>query len=165
MADFNNLPGTYVDIQDGNLGIIEANPAPVVAVLGTAEKGETGVLTPVLRPADAVNAFGSSGTLVRGMYETRFGGSTNTVLFRVAAKPAKLLHIGDSAGVDGITLETVDKDNTAGNDLYVVWDDSAKHLWVFDRTLIEVFILGHIGLGHNFRRGEINLAFHFVRLT
>lgn len=139
MADFNNLPGTFVDIQDGNLAIVEANPAPVVAVLGTAERGDTGVLTPVVRPADAVNAFGSSGTLIRGMYEAAFGGSTNTVLFRVAAKPAKVLHIGDSTGADGITLETVDKDNTAGNDLYVVWDDSDKHLWVYDEDDTLVF--------------------------
>ena len=139
MADFDNLPGIYVDLTDGNLQIVEANPAPVVTVLGTAEKGATGALYPVVRPADAVNNFGSSGTLIRGMYEARFGGSQNTVLMRVGASAAKVLYVGDSLSLAGITVETVDKDNTAGDDLYIWWDDSENHLKAFDAEGTLVF--------------------------
>ena len=139
MADFDNLPGIYVDLTDGNLQIVEANPAPVVTVLGTAEKGATGVLYPVVRPADAVNNFGSSGTLIRGMYEGRFGGSQNTVLMRIGASAAKVLYVGDSLSLAGITVETVDKDNTAGDDLYIWWDDALNHLKVFDAEATLVF--------------------------
>jgi hypothetical protein len=139
MADFDNLPGIYVDLTDGNLQIVEANPAPVVTVLGTAEKGATGVLYPVVRPADAVNNFGSSGTLIRGMYEGRFGGSQNTVLMRIGASAAKVLYIGDSTSVAGITVESVDKDNTAGDDLYIYWDDTNRILRVFDAESTLVF--------------------------
>lgn len=139
MADFDNLPGIYVDLTDGNLQIVEANPAPVVTVLGTAEKGATGVLYPVVRPADAVNNFGSGGTLIRGMYEARFGGSQNTVLMRIGASAAKVLYVGDSTSLAGITVESVDKDNTAGDDLYIWWDDSENHLKVFDAEATLVF--------------------------
>ena len=139
MADFDNLPGIYVDLTDGNLQIVEANPAPVVTVLGTAEKGATGALYPVVRPADAVNNFGSGGTLIRGMYESRFGGSQNTVLMRIGASAAKVLYVGDSLSLAGITVETVDKDNTAGDDLYIWWDDSENHLKVFDAEGTLVF--------------------------
>jgi len=139
MAIFENLPGTYVDFLDGNLSIVETNPAPVTLVLGTSEKGTAEVLTPVVRPADAVNAFGSSGTLIRGMYEARGGGATNLVLWRMAAQAAKLLFIGDDTGVAGITLETVDKDNTAGDELYVAYDDTTVTLEVYDSDEVLVF--------------------------
>lgn len=139
MAIFENLPGTYVDFLDGNLSIVETNPAPVTLVLGTSEKGTAEVLTPVVRPADAVNAFGSSGTLIRGMYEARAGGASNLVLYRMAAQSAKLLYIGDSTGAAGITLETVSKDNTAANEFYVAYDDTTVTLEVYDSDETLVF--------------------------
>jgi len=132
MADFPNLPGTYVELQDGNLQIVEVNTAPVVAVLGTAAQGTADVLYPVVRPADASNNFGASGTLIRGMYETRFGGAQNVTLMRVGAKSAKLLHVGDDNGELGITIETFDKDDTAGQDLYIFWDHALERLVVTD---------------------------------
>ena len=132
MADFPNLPGTYVELTDGNISIVEVNTAPVVAVLGTAAQGAADVLYPVVRSADAANAFGASGTLIRGMYEVNFGGSQNTVIMRVGAKSAKLLHVGDDTGAAGITVETFDKDDTAGEDLYIFWDHSEERLVITD---------------------------------
>ena len=132
MADFPNLPGTYTDLTDGNLQIVEASTDPVVAVLGTAAEGTADVIYPVTRPADAANTFGASGTLIRGMYEVRFGGAQNVVLMRIAAKSAKLLHVGDDAGSAGITIETFDKDASAGTDLYIFWDHSEERLVVTD---------------------------------
>ncbi|MGD9381718.1 MAG: hypothetical protein PVI03_04665 [Candidatus Thorarchaeota archaeon] len=132
MADFPNLPGTYTELTDGNLQIVEVSTDPVVAVLGTAAQGTADVIYPVTRPADAANAFGASGTLIRGMYETRFGGAQNVVLMRIAAKTAKLLHVGDDAGENGITIETFDKDASAGTDLYIFWDHSEERLVVTD---------------------------------
>lgn len=139
MAEFPNLPGTYVELKDGNLQIVEVNTAPVVAVLGTAAQGTADSLYPVVRPADAANAFGASGTLIRGMYEVRFGGAQNVTLMRIGAKSAKLLHVGDDAGSDGITIETFDKDNTAGDDLYIFWDHSEERLVVTDADDITVY--------------------------
>lgn len=132
MADFPNLPGTYTDLTDGNLQIVEVSTDPVVAVLGTAAQGTADSIYPVTRPADAANTFGASGTLIRGMYETRFGGAQNVVLMRIAAKSAKLLHVGDDAGENGITIETFDKDASAGTDLYIFWDHSEERLVVTD---------------------------------
>jgi hypothetical protein len=132
MADFPNLPGTYVDLTDGNLQIVEVNVAPVVAVLGTAAQGTADALYPVVRPADASNAFGSSGTLIRGMYEVRSGGSQQAVLMRIGAKSAKLLHVGDDAGALGITIETFEKDDEAGEDLYIWWSQVEERLVVTD---------------------------------
>lgn len=132
MADFPNLPGTYSELTDGNLQIVEASTDPVVAVLGTAAQGSADVIYPVTRPADAANTFGASGTLIRGMYEVRFGGAQNVVIMRIAAKSAKLLHVGDDAGFAGITIETFDKDASAGEDLYIFWDHSEERLVVTD---------------------------------
>ena len=139
MADFPNLPGTYVELQDGNLQIVEVNTAPVVAVLGTAAQGTADVLYPVVRPADASNNFGASGTLIRGMYETRFGGAQNVTLMRVGAKSAKLLHVGDDSTDLGITIETFDKDDTAGQDLYIFWDHANERLVVTDEDDITLY--------------------------
>ncbi len=132
MADFPNLPGTYVELQDGNLQIVEVVNAPVVAVLGTAAQGTADVLYPIVRPADASNNFGASGTLIRGMYEVRFGGAQNVTLMRIGAKSAILLHVGDDGGTLGITIETRDKDDTAGQDLYIFWDHALERLVVTD---------------------------------
>lgn len=139
MADFPNLPGTYVELVDGNLGIVEINPAPVVAVLGTAAQGAADALYPVARSADAANRFGATGTLIRGMYEVRFGGAQNVTLMRVGAKSAKLLHVGDDAGTNGITIETFDKDDTAGQDLYIFWDHDVERLVIMDEDLTVLY--------------------------
>ncbi len=139
MADFPNLPGTYVDLKDGNLQIVEVNVAPVVAVLGTSAQGTADALYPVVRPADASNSFGSSGTLIRGMYEVRSGGSQNVTLMRIGAKSAKLLHVGDDTGALGVTIETFDKDDTAGQDLYIFWNHSEERLVVMDEDLTVLY--------------------------
>jgi len=162
MADFPNLPGTYAELTDGNLQIVEVSTDPVVAVLGTAAQGNADVIYPVTRPADAANTFGASGTLIRGMYEVRFGGAQNVVLMRIAAKAAKLLHVGDDAGTAGITIETFDKDASAGTDLYIFWDHSLERLVVTDEddTILYEMIKDEIqtDLGSVFTSGTAESA-------
>jgi len=162
MADFPNLPGTYSELTDGNLQIVEASTDPVVAVLGTAAQGTADVIYPVTRPADAANTFGASGTLIRGMYEVRFGGAQNVVIMRIAAKSAKLLHVGDDAGSAGITIETFDKDASAGEDLYIFWDHSEERLVVTDEddTVLYEMIKDEIitDLGSCFTSGTAETA-------
>lgn len=131
---FTNLPGIFENKLDGNLTIVPANDAPIVMVLGTASQGVSESIYRVARVADASSAFGKTGTLVRGMYEASLGGAANIRLFRVGATAASLTGVGA-----GVTIETVSKDDSAGTDYKLTWDDSAGRLRVWrvsDDTLV-----------------------------
>ena len=119
---FENLPGVFSEKIDGGLDIFEPEIAANTVVLGTAAKGPSDVLARVIRTADAVASFGLSGTLIRGLYEAKDGGARNVRLYRMGATAAKIEHVGDSVGSVGYTIETSDKDNTAGS-LYSVYFD------------------------------------------
>lgn len=119
---FKNLPGVFSEKIDGGLDIFQPEIAANTVVLGTASKGPSDILSRVTRTADAVASFGLSGTLIRGMYEAKDGGARNVRLYRMGATSAKAEHIGDSTGTYGYTVETSDKDDTAGA-LYAVYFD------------------------------------------
>jgi hypothetical protein len=123
---FENLPGIFSDKLDGNLSVVPANTNPVTLVIGTATKGESEALYRVDRTADAVRTFGKTGTLVRGMYEVALGGALNINLFRVGATSAKLTGVGV-----GLTIETIAKDDSAGTDYTIFFDDATDRLRVF----------------------------------
>lgn len=134
MPTFSNLPGVYAELQDGNLGIIPTAVAPSVLVLGTASDGPGG-LVQMTRPAQAKAIFGSEGTLARGILEVADGGAQNIWAYRIGATGAKLEWIGNDAHTVGygITIETVFKDDTAGENYSVTWDDVAQHLTVWNQ--------------------------------
>lgn len=120
LDNFESLPGIIHELQDGGLQIAETNDAPVVLVLGTASKGVTGRKVPVVRPNESENSFGTSGTLIRGMYETLSGGSKNTMLLRIGAKSAILYGVGtDDQSTSPTSIETLLKDSSAG-DAYLI---------------------------------------------
>jgi len=118
---FKNLPGIIHELQDGGLQISEASAAPAVLVLGTASQGVAGLKKQVVRAQESENEFGKEGTLVRGMYETLAGGSTNTFLHRINAQAATLYGVGtDNQVTDPTAITTLIKDGSAA-DLYFVF--------------------------------------------
>ncbi len=129
-----NLPGIFERKLDGNLQIPSTNDAPIVIVLGTAEQGDAEDLFTVVRPSDAARTFGKEGTLIRGMYEAAGTGATNIRLFRIGATSALLEDVGD-----GLDIETVRKDDSAGNDYSIWFVASSGRLRVYreeDDTLV-----------------------------
>lgn len=133
---YKNLPGVFEDKLDGNLAILPTNDNPVVIVLGTAPDGPTETLYVVDRASDAVSAFGKGGTLIRGMYEAQVAGALNMRLFRIGATTAKLTNVG---GTGALTVETIEKDDSAGTDYKVWYDNATKRLQVYrssDNTVV-----------------------------
>jgi hypothetical protein len=130
---YDNLPGIFEDVLDGNLTILPTATAPIVIVLGTASQGDSETVYRVDQLNTAQAAFDTTGNLVRGMYEASAGGATNIRLFRIGAKSATLSNIGA-----GVTIETIRKDGSAGTDYQLTWDDSAGRLrvWDTDETLV-----------------------------
>lgn len=124
---FENLPGIFSTLIDGSLQIASVNSNPVVVVLGTAARGQTDNLYAVDSVSTAAALYGRlDGTLVRGLYEAVAGGAENIRLMRIGASPATLSNIGG-----GVTIETVEKDDNAGSNYLVFWEDSTKRLRVW----------------------------------
>lgn len=130
-----NLPGTFPQFIDGNLQTSEPNTTPIVLVLGTASRGTSESVYTVNTVSEAASTFGrTDGTLIRTLYEAVSGGALNLRLFRIGATSAKLTGVGT-----GITIETIEKDATAGTDYKLFWDDTGKRLRVWrssDDTLV-----------------------------
>jgi hypothetical protein len=124
---YENLPGIFPTLIDGNLQIATANQNPIVLVLGTAASGDSETLYRVSSVTQAARAFSKTdGTLVRGLYEVLAGGAENIRLYRIGATPATLTNVGG-----GISIETVAKDASAGTDYEIFWDASAGRLYVW----------------------------------
>lgn len=124
---YDNLPGIWKDEQDGNLTIVPINDNPIVLVLGTASQGDSESLYNVLKISDAARIFGKDGTLTRGLYETSISGARNIRLFRVGATAAKLSSIGGST----LEVETIKKDDSAGTDYELFFDNTTGRLYVY----------------------------------
>jgi len=124
---FENLPGIFPYLIDGNIDINAASENPVVLVVGTAPRGNSETLYTVNSVSEASQAFGKDdGTLVRGLYEVVAGGAENIRLYRIGASPAILSEVGG-----GITITTVAKDASAGVDYEIFWDDAGERLRVY----------------------------------
>ena len=124
-----NLPGIFENKMDNGLSILATSNAPKILVLGTAGSGISENVYPVGRVQDAATEFGSSGTLVRGMYEVKAANpGANILLFRIGATSAILEGIGVTAKTGGISITTNVKDDTAGDQYSFYWDNSTKKL-------------------------------------
>ncbi len=122
---YENLSGIFDKKVDGNLGQFPLNTNPVVLIIGTADKGDAEVLSVVNRVSTSAKAYGSQGTLTRGLYEAAAAGALNIRLFRVGATSAILASIGT-----GVTVETARKDDSAGIDYKLYFDDTTDRLVV-----------------------------------
>lgn len=120
-----NLPGIFENKLDGNLTITPVNDAPKVLVLGQATQGTSETLFRVDKPSDSAKTFGKSGTLIRGMFEASIAGALNLRLFRFGATASVLAGVGDGSSTGGKTITTVRKDNSAGTDYEIFYDDAA----------------------------------------
>lgn len=123
---YENLPGIFDFKVDGNLGLLPVNNNPVTLVIGTAESGTDNTPVAMTTMALATKTFGRLGTLTRGIFEAASSGALNIVAFRIGSTSAKLSSIGT-----GQTVETVEKDDQAGNDFKIFYDDTAKRIVVF----------------------------------
>lgn len=126
------LPGVFSEKQDGGLAILESNLAPKAVVIGTSDKGPSEQLWVVGRAQEAAVTFGTSGTLIRGMYETKEAGAENLLTFRTGATAAVLEGIGVDAVTGGITLTTGTKDDSAETDYSLIWDNTTHVLQVYN---------------------------------
>jgi len=124
LSEFNNLPGIYVNKDDGNLRILETIPGGVTVVLGTAPDGPLGRLYLVTDTGAAERVFDpdsdKTGTLMRGMFEAFESGAQYVALYRVGGSPLALDF------VNGYTIVTNDSSESAGTKykLYYTNDSS-----------------------------------------
>lgn len=136
---YQNLPGVFLDLKDGNLAIFPVDTTPKVLILGTATQGEARDIYRVTRSRTAAGEFGITGSLIRGMYEAFQGKASNVYLMRIGAKAAVLSGVGDATGTNGLTIETYDKSLAAGNGVKIFWDDSEKHLQAWNLSGTKVY--------------------------
>jgi hypothetical protein len=125
---FENLPGIFGEKVDGNFAILPTNTNPKVCILGTAAQGDSETFYSVGKISTAASAFGNTGSLIRGLYEASIGGAKQLRLVRIGATAATLADIGESGG---LTIETIDKDDTAGTSFSVFFEASTKRLRVW----------------------------------
>jgi len=103
-----NLPGTIIWKNDGNLTPEPAVVGPTALVIGTAGKGLSDSAFLVGTTTLAKSEFGTDGTLLRGMWEARTGGADQIRLYRIGSTSATLQGVGDTTGALGYTIETVE---------------------------------------------------------
>jgi hypothetical protein len=89
-----NLPGSYVELQDGNLGQMTTNTSQSVLVIGTAGKGLTSEPYLVTDIASVVREFGATSELTRGASEVKKGGGSNIYLYRLPGTAPSVSGIG-----------------------------------------------------------------------
>lgn len=123
---FENLPGIFDFKIDGNLTQFPVNNNPIVLIIGTAGKGPSETLFSVGSINNAAKSFGKQGTVTRGLYEAASAGALNVNLFRIGATSAKLASIGV-----GLTIETASKDDSAGTDYKLFFNDASDRLIVY----------------------------------
>jgi len=159
---FANLPGVKAYKNDGNLAPEAGSRAPRVLIVGTSAKGAGDSFYLVPTTTQARSEFGNEGTLMRGMWEALKTGAEEVALFRIGSTAAKLSGVGDSTGVAGYIIETVEQDADAGGNYSMYYDDSedrlvvrrnSDNLVVYDNSqtspieLFEVTVSGYRAVG------------------
>ena len=104
-----NLPGSYVQLQDGNLTFSAPDLTQSVLVLGTATKGLTSEPFLMSDVSAVVREFGSDSEVARAASEVKKGGASNIYVYRLPGTPPVLSALGadvNGAGAAGITIRT-----------------------------------------------------------
>ena len=104
-----NLPGSYVQLQDGNLTFSAPDLTQSVLVLGTATKGLTSEPFLMSDVSAVVREFGSDSEVARAASEVKKGGASNIYVYRLPGTPPVLSALGaDVSGATGtgITIRT-----------------------------------------------------------
>jgi hypothetical protein len=164
------LPGVIHEKQDLGLEILPVSSAPIILVLGTASQGPSETPTIVGRAQEAAVTFGSTGTLTRGMYEVKTAGGENVVLFRFGATSAVLTGIGISGTTGGISITTIEKDDSMDEAYSLYWNDTTKRLIiknvaddtiVYDRTFTDplpTIDLGEVMIDGTYSTGGVDIG-------
>lgn len=136
MPTYNNLPGTYVSRLDGGLRVSQSDEAPVILLLGTADKGVGDELFDARDTAAARQQFGGSSELYQGLVEARrgYGEGANIRLFRIGTSPAQLLISG--ANAEKVKVIPRDRIATINSEYRVSFDasDNKNYLWVYNEN-------------------------------
>jgi hypothetical protein len=133
-VQYNNLSGVIVNKEDGNLAPEAAKTAPRVAIIGTAGQGRADSPFLIQTTAIAKVEFGTDGNLLRGMWEAKAAGATDLYLYRIGAEPAIVTGVGgnpatlNDASTTGFIIETVVKDESAGDDYSLYYVASTNNL-------------------------------------
>lgn len=140
-VQYDNLAGTILYKEDGNLAPEATATAPRVCIIGTAGQGQGSLPYLVSTTGQARAEFGSEGNLIRGMWEAKKAGAKELYLYRIGAQPAVVAGIGNAAGTSGagITVTTIEEDASAGVDYAMYYDDSEGRLVVIrnsDSTVV-----------------------------
>src|SRR3990167_3070171 len=98
MAFYDFLPSVQPTLIDTPLVIDSRDTSPRVLVIGTASEGPGQQPIPVASTSAAKTLFGSSGNLLRGIYEVKVQGARNVVAMRVGDTPATVVDIGGATG-------------------------------------------------------------------
>ena len=102
-----NLPGSYVQLQDGNLSFFARDLTQSVLVLGTASKGLTSEPFLMTDLGSVIKEFGATSELARTASEVRKGGARNIFVYRLPGIAPSVAGIGaDTAGSGGIKITT-----------------------------------------------------------
>lgn len=104
-----NLPGSYVQLQDGNLSFFARDITQSVLVLGTATKGLTSEPFLMTDLGSVIKEFGATSELAKTASEVRKGGATNIFVYRLPGVAPVVGGIGadvDAEAALGITIRT-----------------------------------------------------------
>lgn len=108
---YTNLPGSYVQLQDGNLSFFTRDNRQSILVLGTATKGLTAEPFLMDDLATVIREFGATSELVKAASEVKKGGAGNIFLYRLPGTAPVLTKVGaehgDASTKNGITISTV----------------------------------------------------------
>jgi hypothetical protein len=100
---YTNLPGSYVQLQDGNLSFVTRDNRQSVLVMATAAKGLTSEPFLMGDLASVVREFGATSELARAASEVKKGGANNIFLYRLPGVAPMVTKIG--ADVDRVTAD------------------------------------------------------------
>ena len=96
-----NLPGSYVELQDGNLSFFTRDTTQSVLVLGTAPKGLTSEPFLVTDLASVVKEFGATSELAKTASEVRKGDARNIFVYRLPGVAPSVSAIGADTRMEG----------------------------------------------------------------
>lgn len=133
MPDFDNLPQHRVNRLDGGLRASLTDDAPLVLLLGTADKGPGDEPFNARDTSRARNTFGGTSQLYQGLVETRkaYGDGANIWLFRIGTAPAILTVSGLEVGQE-VKIIPRDRVSTIGANYKVSYNGISNTLWVYN---------------------------------
>jgi len=144
---YHNLPGVYVNKEDGNLSVIESIPGEVTLVLGTAPDGPNSLylVTDTMAAEYLYDPDGTKeGTLMKGIYEVLESGAKYVAAYRIGATPVMLDF------VNGHTIVTKKAYDGAGTEYKLYYNyntsTSAETIRILDATTGEILFDSAAGI-------------------